>query len=73
MKFFVTLVDGWRLQTNDTTEIFILHVAKILDTRTLVKQLLGSIKNTKTDFFFFFFYDMNDDSLVWTFDKPDYQ
>ena len=32
MEFFVTLVDGWRPQTNYTTETFILVVAMVLDT-----------------------------------------
>ena len=30
--FFVALVDGWRAQTNNTTNTFILHVAMVLDT-----------------------------------------
>ena len=32
MEFFVTLVDGWRLQTNNTKKTFILDVAMVLET-----------------------------------------
>ena len=32
IKFFVTLIDVWRLQTNNTTKPFILDVAMVLDT-----------------------------------------
>ena len=68
MEFYVTLVDAWRPQANITTKSFILDVAMVLD-RSLWSSYKDYIKTLKL---IYFSYDLIN-SLIWTFDKTDYQ
>ena len=54
MQFFITLVVGWRPQTNDATRIFILDIAMVLDMSNQIyfETMIRLIKNITSDLYF---------------------